>query len=118
MARGDYPAEFRRRVITTSEHAELVASKKRNRELETELAIHRRATDLLKKKSDRKNLRAIKAIAAEGLRFGVACRVLVVWGDPAATRTAIRSPLISIGSRDRGARRIVGFGRSGSPLPK
>ena len=40
--------------VTTSENAELVAAKKRIRELETELAIHRRATELLKDKSDPK----------------------------------------------------------------
>ena len=40
--------------VTTSENAELVAAKKRIRELETELAIHRRATALLKEKSDPK----------------------------------------------------------------
>ena len=40
--------------VTTSEHAELVAAKRRIRELETELAIHRRATELLKEKSDPK----------------------------------------------------------------
>ena len=40
--------------LTTSEHAELVAAKKRIRDLETELAIHRRATELLKEKSDPK----------------------------------------------------------------
>ena len=34
--------------VTTAEHAELVAAKKRIRELETELAIHHRATELLK----------------------------------------------------------------------
>jgi transposase-like protein len=34
--------------VTTPEHAELVAAKKRIRELETELSIHRRATELLK----------------------------------------------------------------------
>ncbi len=34
--------------LSTSEHAELNASKRRIRELETELAIHRRATELLK----------------------------------------------------------------------
>lgn len=34
--------------VTSAEHAELVAAKKRIRELETELAIHRRATELLK----------------------------------------------------------------------
>lgn len=34
--------------VTTAEHAELVALRKRVRELETELAIHRRATELLK----------------------------------------------------------------------
>ena len=37
--------------VTTSENAELVAAKKRIRELETELAIHRRATELLKDSS-------------------------------------------------------------------
>ena len=40
--------------LTTSERAELAAAKRRIRELETELAIHRRATELLKEKSDRK----------------------------------------------------------------
>jgi transposase-like protein len=40
--------------LTTSEHGELVAAKRRIRELETELAIHRRATELLKEKSDPK----------------------------------------------------------------
>lgn len=34
--------------LTTAEHAELAALRKRVRELETELAIHRRATELLK----------------------------------------------------------------------
>jgi transposase-like protein len=40
--------------VTTSELAELAAAKRRIRELETELAIHRRATALLKEKSDPK----------------------------------------------------------------
>jgi len=40
--------------VTTSERAELVAAKRRNRELETELAIHRRAMELLKEQSDPK----------------------------------------------------------------
>ena len=40
--------------VTTSEKAELVAAKRRIRELETELAIHRRATELLKEKNDPK----------------------------------------------------------------
>ena len=39
---------------TTSELAELAAAKRRIRELEAELAIHRRATELLKEKSDPK----------------------------------------------------------------
>ena len=38
--------------VTTAEHAELVALRKRVRELETELAIHRRATELLKGEVD------------------------------------------------------------------
>jgi transposase-like protein len=40
--------------VTTAEHAELEAAKRRIRELETELAIHRRATELLKEKIDPK----------------------------------------------------------------
>jgi len=37
--------------VTTVEFAELAAAKRRIRELETELAIHRRATELLKEKT-------------------------------------------------------------------
>lgn len=37
--------------LTTAEHAELVAARKRIRELETEVAIHRRATELLKEQT-------------------------------------------------------------------
>ena len=37
--------------VTTPELAELTAAKRRIRELETELAIHRRATELLKEKT-------------------------------------------------------------------
>ncbi len=40
--------------VTTFEHSELTAAKRRIRELETELAIHRRATELLKEKTDPK----------------------------------------------------------------
>ena len=40
--------------ISTSEQAELAAARRRIRELETELAIHRRATELLKEKTDPK----------------------------------------------------------------
>ncbi len=40
--------------LSTSEQAELAAAKRRIRELETELAIHRRATELLKEKTDPK----------------------------------------------------------------
>ena len=40
--------------VTTAEHAELEAAKRRIRELETELAVHRRATELLKEKTDPK----------------------------------------------------------------
>ena len=40
--------------LSTSEQAELTAAKRRIRELETELAIHRRATELLKEKTSPK----------------------------------------------------------------
>jgi transposase len=37
--------------LTSAEHAELIAARKRIRELETEVAIHRRATELLKEQT-------------------------------------------------------------------
>ena len=37
--------------ITSAEQAELVAARKRIRELEIELAVHRRATELLKEQT-------------------------------------------------------------------
>ena len=40
--------------LSTPEQAELAAANRRIRELETELAIHRRATELLKEKADPK----------------------------------------------------------------
>ena len=40
--------------LSTSEQAELAVAKKRIRELETELAIHRRATEILKEKTSPK----------------------------------------------------------------
>lgn len=40
--------------VTTGDRTELEAAKRRIRELETELAIHRRATELLKEKADPK----------------------------------------------------------------
>ena len=40
--------------VSSSEQAELTAAKRRIRELETELAIHRRATELLKEQSSPK----------------------------------------------------------------
>ncbi len=40
--------------LSTAERAELTAARKRIRELETEVAIHRRATELLKDRADPK----------------------------------------------------------------
>ena len=40
--------------LSTAERAELAAARKRIRELETELAVHRRATELLKERTDPK----------------------------------------------------------------
>src|ERR1700757_1305814 len=40
--------------LSSAEKAELVAARKRIRELETELAVHRRATELLKDRTDPK----------------------------------------------------------------
>ena len=40
--------------LSSAEKAELVAARKRIRELEAELAVHRRATELLKERADPK----------------------------------------------------------------
>ena len=40
--------------VSSAEKAELVAARKRIRELEAELAVHRRATELLKEEADPK----------------------------------------------------------------
>ena len=40
--------------LSTAEHAELVAARRRIRELETELAAHRRSAELLKEQADPK----------------------------------------------------------------
>jgi transposase-like protein len=53
--RGEIPG------LTSAEKAELVAARKRIRELEAELAIHRRATELLAEKSDPKAVRGDRA---------------------------------------------------------
>ncbi|CAB4365245.1 unannotated protein [freshwater metagenome] len=47
--------------VSTSESAELVAARKRIRELETELEVTRRANELLKAQSDPKGLYALNA---------------------------------------------------------
>ncbi len=65
--------------ITSGDHAELVAARRRIAELETELAVHRRATELLKEAMPPKGRYAvIQVMAAEGLPVEVCCRVLDV----------------------------------------
>jgi transposase-like protein len=51
--------------LASAENAELVAARKRIRELEAELAVHRRATELLKAGADRK---AVRGHRRDGLR--------------------------------------------------
>jgi putative transposase len=54
--------------LTTREKAELVAARKRIRELEAELTVHRRATELLKEQADPKGrFAAIEVMVAESL---------------------------------------------------
>ncbi len=99
--------------VATSELAELTAAKQRIRELETELAIHRRATELLKEKTGPKG-RTRRSIAAEGLPVEVACRVLGVsvsgyyeWLNRAPSARALRHAwltelIIRVHSESRG----------------
>jgi len=64
--------------LSSAERAELRAARLRVRALETELAVHRRATELLKESVRPKRFEAIAMIASEGLPVEVACRVLDV----------------------------------------
>jgi transposase InsO family protein len=65
--------------VTSSDQGELVAARRRIAELETELAIHRRATELLKEVVPPKGRYAvIQTMTAEGLPVEVCCRVLDV----------------------------------------
>jgi len=65
--------------LSTLDRAELAAAKRRIHELETELAVHRRAAELLKERADpKRRFAAIAVMAAEGLPVQVACRVLGV----------------------------------------
>ncbi|MBB4683764.1 transposase InsO family protein/transposase-like protein [Amycolatopsis jiangsuensis] len=65
--------------LTSAEKAELTAAKKKIAELESELAVHRRATELLKEAVRPKaRYAAIAAMTEEGLPAQLACRVLGV----------------------------------------
>jgi putative transposase len=65
--------------LTSIEQAELVAARRRIRELESELAIHRRAAELLKSVvPPKRRFAAIKVMAAENLPVQTACGVLGV----------------------------------------
>src|SRR2546423_10450348 len=65
--------------ITSGDQVELVAARRRVAELETELAIHRRANELLKEAVPPKGRYAvITTMAAEGLPVEGCCRVLDV----------------------------------------
>ncbi|MEU7761646.1 transposase [Micromonospora aurantiaca (nom. illeg.)] len=63
--------------VTSADQAELVAARRRIAELEIELAVHRRAAELLKEVVPPKDRFAvIQRMAAEGLPVEVCCRVL------------------------------------------
>jgi transposase InsO family protein/transposase-like protein len=65
--------------LTSREQTELVAARRRITELETELAIHRRANELLREVVPPKGRYAVIAtMAAEGLPVEACCRVLNV----------------------------------------
>jgi putative transposase len=62
--------------VTSADHAELVAARRRIAELEIELAVHRRANELLKEAVPPKaRFAAVATMAAEGLPVQTGCRV-------------------------------------------
>src|SRR5262249_5567591 len=65
--------------VSSTDQAELVAARRRIAELETELAVHRRAAQLLKEVVPPKARYAVvQQMAAEGLPVEICCRVLNV----------------------------------------
>src|SRR6184192_3109157 len=114
--------------ISSSDQAELVAARRRIAELETELAIHRRAAELLKEAVPPKGRYAvIKTMAAQGLPVEVCCRAgrVGVWllrlaaaasvgavaaahladrADPGGTRRIPRHVRLAAGTRRTTAR--------------
>jgi hypothetical protein len=67
-----------RRRLSSAENVEFAADRRRIRELEAELAVHRRATELLKGDGPKSRFAAIDVMVAEGLPAQLACRVLDV----------------------------------------
>ncbi|MFN2610311.1 MAG: transposase, partial [Actinomycetota bacterium] len=65
--------------LSTGERAELMAARRRIAQLETELKIAKRATELLRDvKPPKVRFAAIQTMAAEGLPIKIACRILDV----------------------------------------
>ena len=101
--------------VTTAESVDLAATRRRIRELETELAVTKRANELLREQIDpRRRFEAVAAVVSDDYPVEVACRAHDALVTPAAS--SLDTPrAIASQNRTRSSRHTV-EGRPGDHI--